>query len=96
LSLTFCDVSKAFDRVWIRGLIYTIEKYGMRGDILEWFKTYLTDRKQKVIMYILISKDMVKNIFKDSPLKYFTNTTKKRYWSIVRSDCFVWVLKKLL
>ena len=34
-------------------------------------------------MYILMSKDMVKNIFKDSPLKYFTNTTKKRYWSIV-------------
>jgi hypothetical protein len=35
LSLTFCDVSKAFDRVWIRGLIYKLEKYGMRGDILE-------------------------------------------------------------
>jgi hypothetical protein len=34
-------------------------------------------------MYILMSKDMVKNIFKDSPLKNFTNTTKKRYWSIV-------------
>ena len=50
MSLTFCDVSKALDRVWIRGLIYTIEKYGMRGDILEWFKTYLTDRKQKVIL----------------------------------------------
>jgi hypothetical protein len=35
LSLTFCDVNKAFDRVWIRGLIYKLEKYGMRGDILE-------------------------------------------------------------
>jgi hypothetical protein len=22
----------------------------MRGDILEWFKTYLTDRKQKVVL----------------------------------------------
>jgi hypothetical protein len=43
LSLTFCDVSKAFDRVWIRGLIYKLEKYGMRGDILELFKTYRTD-----------------------------------------------------
>ena len=50
LSLTFCDVSKAFDRVWIRGLIYKLEKYGMRGDILEWFKTYRTDRKQKVVL----------------------------------------------
>jgi hypothetical protein len=48
--LTFCDVSKAFDRVWIRGLIYKLEKYGMRGDILEWPKTYLSDRKQKVVL----------------------------------------------
>jgi hypothetical protein len=50
LSLTFCDVSKEFDRVWVRGLIYKVEKNGMRGDILEWFKTYLTERKQKVVL----------------------------------------------
>jgi sarcosine oxidase/L-pipecolate oxidase len=50
LSLTFCDVSKAFDLVWIRGLLYKLEKYGMRGDILEWFKTYRTDRTQKVVL----------------------------------------------
>jgi hypothetical protein len=50
LTLTFCDVSKAFDRVWIRGLIYKLEKYGVRGDILELFKTYLTDRKHKVVL----------------------------------------------
>ena len=49
LTLTFCDVSKAFDRAWIRGLIYKLEKYGVRGDILEWFKTDLTGRKQKVV-----------------------------------------------
>ena len=51
LSLTFCDVSKAFDCFWIRGLINKLEKYGMRGDILEWFKTYLSDRKQKVVLH---------------------------------------------
>ena len=50
LSLTLCDVSKAFDHVWIRGLIYKLEKYGMRGYILEWLKTYLTERKQKVVL----------------------------------------------
>ena len=33
-------------------------------------------------------KDMVKNIFKDSPLKNCTNTTKKRYWSIVNVNKF--------
>ena len=29
LTLTFGDVSRAFDRVWIRGLIYKLEKYGV-------------------------------------------------------------------
>jgi hypothetical protein len=45
------------------------------------------------VMYILMSKDMVKNIFKDSPLKNCTNITKKRCWSIVRSDWFVRFLR---
>ena len=35
LTLKFCDVRKAFDRVWIRGLIYKLEKYGVRGDVLQ-------------------------------------------------------------
>jgi hypothetical protein len=63
LTLTFCDVSKAFDHVWIRGLIYKLEKYGVRGNIK--------------FMYIIMSTDMVKNIFKDNPLKNFTNATKE-------------------
>ena len=50
LSLTLCDVSKAFDHVWIGDLIYKLKKYGIRGDILEWIKTYLTDGKQKVVL----------------------------------------------
>jgi hypothetical protein len=29
-----------------------------------------------------MATNMVKNIFKDSSLKHFTNTTKQRYWSI--------------
>ena len=33
-SITFADISKAFDTVWIRALIYKLEKYGIRGDIL--------------------------------------------------------------
>jgi hypothetical protein len=29
-SITFADVSKAFDRVWIRGFILKLERYGVR------------------------------------------------------------------
>ena len=46
----FCDISKAFDRVWHRGLLYKLEAYGIRGNLLRWFKDYLTDRKQKVVL----------------------------------------------
>ena len=46
----FCDISKAFDRVWHRGLIHKLEKYGIKGDILMWFKSYLASRKQRVFV----------------------------------------------
>jgi len=44
-------------------------------------------------MYILMSTDVVKNIFKGSPLKNLPNPTKKPCWSIVRIDRFVRFLK---
>ena len=37
----FCDISKAFDRVWHRGLILKLEKYGIKGNLLDWFENYL-------------------------------------------------------
>ena len=44
----FYDISKAFDRVWHRGLLLKMERYGIRGDLLLWFKSYLENRNQKV------------------------------------------------
>ena len=44
----FCDISKAFDRVWHRGLLLKMENYGIRNDLLLWFKSYLEKRNQKV------------------------------------------------
>jgi len=44
----FCDLSKAFDMVPINLLITKLEKIGIRGSALEWFKNYLTKRKQFV------------------------------------------------
>ena len=50
IRFIFCDVSKAFDRVWHRGLLYKLRKYGIKGDLLTWFGSYLADRKQRVCM----------------------------------------------
>lgn len=48
--LVFCDISKAFDRVWHKGLILKLEKYGISGDLLLWFENYLFMRNQKVFI----------------------------------------------
>ena len=46
--IAFCDVSKAFDRVWHRGLIHKLEGYGISGNLLAWFSSYISNRSQKV------------------------------------------------
>ena len=46
----FCDLCKAFDRVWHAGLIHKLEAAGVAGEALVWFKDYLSDRRQRVVL----------------------------------------------
>ena len=48
--MVFCDVSKAFDRVWIKGLLFKLKQNGINGNVLKWVESYLTDRKQQVFV----------------------------------------------
>ena len=52
----FADVSKAFDRVWIGVLLLKLERYGIKGDLLMWLKSYLTNRSQKVAIKEALSE----------------------------------------
>ena len=45
-GVLFLDIEKAFDTVDHLILLAKLEKYGILGCSLEWFKSYLKDRKQ--------------------------------------------------
>ena len=34
VRIVFCDISKAFDKAWHRGLLYKLRKTGIKGDFI--------------------------------------------------------------
>ena len=50
IRITFLDISKAFDRVWHKGLIHKLARAGISGKLLAWLTNYLQDRYQRVVI----------------------------------------------
>ena len=46
----FLDISKEFDKVWHKGLIYKLKSLGLSGNLLKLIENYLTNRKQRVVL----------------------------------------------
>ena len=48
--LVFLDVSKAFDKVWHKVLLFKLRQLGIVGTLYDWIEHYLTGRSQKVVI----------------------------------------------
>ena len=46
----FFDISKAFNKVWHDGLIFTLHQNGISGDIMNTLRDFLRSRKQRVVL----------------------------------------------
>ena len=47
---TFLDLSKAFGKVWHKGLIYKLRQYGFTGNLLTLLTDILSNRKERVVL----------------------------------------------
>ena len=46
----FLDISKAFDKVWHKGLLFKLKQNGISGHLLRIFENFLKEQKQRVVL----------------------------------------------
>ena len=50
VDVIYLDFSKAFDRVSHEKLLFKLEYFGIGGSLLAWFRSYLSGRRQRVVI----------------------------------------------
>ena len=48
--MAYFNFAKAFDTVYTKGLLAKIQSYGIHENILKWLISFLTQRRQKVLV----------------------------------------------
>ena len=46
----FLDISKAFDKVWHKGLLYKLKSMGISGELYNLLENYLSGRFQRLVL----------------------------------------------
>ncbi len=59
--IVFCDISKAFDRVWHAGLLFKLKQNGVEASLYNWIKSYLSSRQQRVFVGSAFSENKLIN-----------------------------------
>ena len=50
VDVIYTDFSKAFDKVSHQKLLVKMKSYGLNGEILEWIRSFLSNRRQRVVL----------------------------------------------
>ena len=56
--MLYADMSKAFDRINHKRLMLKLANSGVGGNLLQWFQSYFTDRRQRVTVLGVTSKPL--------------------------------------
>ena len=56
VDVLYTDFEKAFDKVSHKKLLIKLYAYGIRGRLLDWIKSYLSGRRQRVVMGDIVSE----------------------------------------
>ena len=49
VRIVYLDISKALNRVWHKGLLLKLHRFGIGGNLLKWFSDYLSNHVERVI-----------------------------------------------
>jgi len=58
VACVFCDLIRVFDCINHELLVKKLEFYGDRDVLLNWFTSYLDDRKKRVMQSMVFSRDL--------------------------------------
>ena len=87
IDVFYLDMSKAFDKVSHKRLLLCLREYAFRVNILNWFQSYLQDRRQQTTILGASSSGKMLGFIKRST-RTITNCKARRtlYFTLVRSQ----------